>query len=557
VNAKIRTGRVRFWIPKGEIDLAKVDRAEPNPVVEPPPPPLTAAPRPVDQRLKPPPSKNLSIEDLIEYWKGVKAFGRRLSAYLYRRYPIVNLRKDDPAANTNIAILTEPPDSKDVLLREYGTGEYKLILNDLDRRGRNGELAIAIWAFSESWVDYPPILNYEMVDQGHPRNRAYVEWLKNTGKLPNMSTQQNGTGTADASAVQGLLTMLQTMLHQSKTQGGGTDAAFAKSIEMLGTANSKSLEMALAQVKQNGPTEMVELISKLQGLFHQPAPPDSTAKLLELLLKTQGDSQKALSEASAKNTELLLKLIETKLSGNGSGGLKGVQEMAEAFTALRTVFGGDAMGARPSGKWWNMFEQYIPQAIGVVDKAVSFLPFAFGRRNQPGAQHPQAQAPGFPPPPVQALPGIPAQEFPTTEVPAPVPAPNGATGPQMEEVVMKLSGFLNLAWRPMMKLLNGGLRGEMFGDWIEAGFGLSVSEHAEIKGQINALGGPPGLMRFVQEQAQRNPASPWVQAWNDVLPIQPQFLGFIEEFLEWSPGWAQQVEEAPPPEAGTPLGRQG
>lgn len=553
----------RFESPKENLALAKVDRTEPGPTAVADPPlssVIPPAPEPPLRKFVPPPSRNLSIDELLEFWrKSAVDYGRRISGYLYRRYPIVNLRKDDPKANTNIAVLAEPPANKEVLLREYGTGEYKLILSDLDRRGRNGELGIAIFDFKESWVDFPPQLDVATVDQGHPRNRGYVDWLRNTGKLPPMNPTPPATnGTSDpavAALASGFQQLLQERTRKTEERPAGTDMAFGKAIDMLSMANAKSIDMLLSQAKQGGPAELVDVLTKVSALMHGKDSGGDT-KLMQMVLDGQ-----------QKNMDLIMKMIEVKTTPRERGDFFGeLQKFAGAMTSMQQAFGGAGGGgaaAREPRTFWGAFQPFIPEALQTVRQVATALPFMFGRKAaaSPMGNMPPQQGPMSAPPPgagPMTSAGLPQPLPPSQPPPQAAPMPNGAPGPQQpqEQEQMDLQQFVTMIIPVALQQIQEGLPGQELAEFLiasprltDAGLvaGYTLQDHVQIQQAMSNYGGVEGIMRLL-------PMTPF---WKHIGPIASRFRQYFIEFLSWEPGWdggEEGGDEVPPPAAAGPQG---
>jgi hypothetical protein len=125
--------------------------------------------------------------------------------------------------------------------------------------------------------------------------------------------------------------------------------------------------------------------------------------------------------------------------------------------------------------------------------------------------------------------------------PQPLPAGNPAEPAELtaaDEVMMnQIMGLLQQVFPMMMTALNRGDRGEAFADFLAQGLGFTVSDHAQIKSF-----GKNKLLMVIRN-------SP---AWAQIAPIEAHFVRFLDEFLDWEPGWADE-EEVPPPGPVTPI----
>lgn len=519
--------------------MAKVlDRAASPSAVEDPPSKGSAASEPDKSSGIPlpiPAARELSIDQLIAYWKSIPDFQLpRILGYLYRHDPRIIL----PKGQHYIHKYASPVESADQIIRQWGAGEYGLKLSDAAKALGRGEVCRARFKSRENYAEIPPVLDYETLDMDHKDNRAFIEWARTNGRLPKLQSQQQPGNPTNDAAVQGLVSTLNTVLPRllEKKSDNSTDASFSKIIEMFATANKTSLDMALSQVKQNSPKETIELITALQAAFHQPAPSNSSEKLLELFLKMQGESQAALAAANNRNIELLLKVVESKRDEHG-GGMKNFREMLETMAAMREMFGGDDGGGK-----WGWLRPFVPQALGVVDRLASAIPFIAGRRNAQQQPGPPGAPPSHPMPPASPpviAPSSAAPDGMPNGVPGvgSVPPQGGDGGDPMMSAMF--NGLIQQIWLPLIKHLNEGARGEEFFDFVAVGWGLGVSEHAQLK----AI----GLERIVS-MVKVQP-----QAWQMVASIESEFRVFIQQLLNWSPDWEQSQEVDPPGAALIPV----
>jgi hypothetical protein len=518
-----RVGRALPVVRKRELcSLAKVDRLDAAPAAA---PAAEAEPeaRSKPARLPAPESRNMEIDAMLAYWQGLAPqFQPRVTGYLYRLWPICDLKTLDPSAKTNIAKFTRAPESKKAILREFGTGEYDLKLTDLDQ-SRNGQICTSRFSFLESYADYPPILDVRTLDLNRKENRSYVEWLRATGKLGAVTGSNAGGATADT-ATAALAAGFQALLAElrgKKNSPESVDATLAQISQMYAGASKASVDMALAQVRQNSPADLVELIGKLQTAMHRPE--SEGPRMLELLMKSQADASKMLLEASNKNTELVLKLVEARSAGAGS-----IERTLETITAIRNAFGD---GGRRGERWYHMFEPHLPTVFGTLDKFASALPL-FARR--PAAAPGQAAAvanpaaPGAP----AGLPANPAMEA-RAQASFPAPVEDQRGGDMFQQFLMQI-------WVPMLSHLNQGARGEIFADFVAAGWGMTVSDHAAFRAM-----GRDRILGMIRAQP---------EAWRQIQPIEPQAIAFLDEFLAWRPNWAEEEEVAPPPSGPVDFG---
>jgi hypothetical protein len=480
-------------------------------VADPPQPGETASDAPSGAvKLPAPPGKNLTCPQLLAYWQSVPVeCAARLLGYLYRLQPIIDLQRENPDTPVYIAKFSQPPNSQDDILAEFGTGSYKLQLTDADKTFGRGLLCECRWSFSESFTTHPPVLPISALVVDHKDNKRYVEYLRSKGLLPMSGAAVPATGTSDA-AVHGLVDTIKQLLPRAmelRQSSNPSEQALGKIVEMFGAANKASLEMALGQVRQNSPEDTLKLLTLLQGLTNREG--GGTNQIMQLFM-TQ------LAAAEKRNGELMLELLKNR----GNNGLDQVAQLMQLFQSWNAMMPGN----RPQGKFaW--LEPYIPQAFGLADKLASGLSM-LGRANQ-FAQRPMPSSA----PAMAGTPMMPAHNGGMEPLsPAAAPAAN-----QGGDVALALQSLLTQLWNPMMVQINQGVRGEAFVDWVVAGYNVTVTDHAGIREMVNQMGGPAGVLRMLEYS---NPG-----AWAQVAPIQPQFVRFLEEFLAWTPDWADGDEE--------------
>lgn len=473
-------------------------------------------------KLPLPRSKTLSIEQLLEYWQSVPAeFSSRLSGYLYRHWPII---VRTPAY---IDKLATPPESKEIILRQHGTGSYEIKLTDLDKP-RGGEVCRARFKFDESFTEYEPVVEILELDQGHRENRTYIEWLRSKGKLK-MPGEQTTGGTSDV-AVKEMSAVLREVLADARAarqsnNKDGVESAYAKISEMFTSANKTVLEMVLGQFKQNSPADFLQLLTAFKEFAApQGAQPLEMLKLIREFFPQQHPKQAddaftkfivdQLSEERKANRELMAKLLERKEESGDA--LSQIEKIGGVIEAVRGIAGEGGGGGR-TGKWGWL--QEIGTAAVQPGGALSSLlgPLATWGLAKMSGWKPGQAAPGAPPPPGQppvqppppGLPGAPPQQ----------PQPN--VDPQEQFMADGLMNLFAAISMPLMKFLQEGRPGDEFADYLIEGGMLDALKLEELR-QI----GREKIMGMLRKQP---------QAWQFIQPIEQKFSQFIDEFLAWEP----------------------
>jgi hypothetical protein len=133
----------------------------------------------------------------FEYWARVDSIlPDRCTAYVYRTWPMINRQMLDPDAKKNIDKMDKAPDPvmwRQEILHRYGSGNYKLILNDAGGSTKSvGQTLIT----DLRDPDYPPVINnLDELVLDEPGNQSFLESLRQKGILPGERELQNAEST--------------------------------------------------------------------------------------------------------------------------------------------------------------------------------------------------------------------------------------------------------------------------------------------------------------------------------------------------------------------------
>lgn len=487
--------------------MAKVTgTTAPGPQVVPPP---SESPAPESKlKLPAPPQRTLSIEQLLEYWNGIEqAMRPRLLGYLYRLWPIISRT---PAY---IDKLAEPPADPTAFLRTWGTGEYELMLTDLDKP-KGGQLCKARFKFSQSYDEFPPVLDAIDLDVGRKENASYITWARSKGllKMPGEQTSNAGNDAATAALAAGFQTLLAEV-RSKKTDDSGMSAAVPKLSEMFAHANKASVDMVIAQAKQNDPEGLLKLFTGLLALI-QPAKPAGDDSFMKFLL---GE----LSAERQANRELMSKLLEPKQPHSPGNGLSQVRDMVETIGAMKEIFGaGTGTG---SGQWWEMLAPHVGDLVSAAGKFGDALKFTAQRGAAQAAQTQPATGltPGMPPDPM-------------AQPAAPMPNPQ----PQETQMPVELMQFFQAAATPFLSFLRNNQRGDDLAAYLFEGGVLDGLSFEKIK----AIGKDQILAMLKNSPA-----------WALLSGAETRLIEFLDEFLAYDPAAPMPDVDEPPPPKGTPV----
>lgn len=469
-------------------------------------------------RIPSPPSRQLSIQQLISYWRGTdQQFRPSLLGYLYRLWPYIQ------RTPSYIDKLSEPPEHEDDILRQWGTGEYELVLTDLSKT-KFGQICKARFKFNQSYVEFPPILEILELDQGRKENLAYIQWLRSKGmlKMPGESGQTN-----DASAT--ILAKALVDVVKTKSEPTAEDQAVKTAFNILQEATTNAIQTVKAQHDPNGLTGMLNavkaimpqqdkstdplvLLKTAKDLFAAPTP--AVDPRIDILLKDRESMREELAESRKRADALMDKLFDERTNRPQDTFTQTLQEklMTRAIDLL------DGGGVRAAGKFAWLAE-YLPGILETVKPVTQGLGILIQRAANRNGTSPTPAQPGI------ALPAGP-QPIPDYVQQGANPDP---TQLSPEQVQMALSNFFQTVGPPLRKHLMEGKTGQEFADFLMQNGYLDLQGFTQLKeiGRDNLM----GILRQM-------PA-----AWANIQPIEKRFTEFLDEFLSWDPNWASSPPE--------------
>ncbi len=264
--------------------------------------------------------------------------------YLYRTWPVIDRKLVDPEAYLYIDKLGSAV-TLDWLLKHWGSGEYKIRLNDEERpRGQN-EVCWTTVKLSDP--EFPPVLDVRELVQGHRDNRGYVEMLRQRGMLP----KEGESVTDDSPAVQALSELARDAVRQRTA--APESAVQAKAMDMLQDAHRKSLEIVTANAKPVDPLELAARVKDLLG----------GGESMGLLLKVMMDQSQA-------NQALLLKLLDARQAPALSNEDQ-VLERMERWMGLLGKLGFRRGGGEPSGFSFESVMNALPSISRLLELFVA------------------------------------------------------------------------------------------------------------------------------------------------------------------------------------------
>jgi len=326
-----------------------------------------------------------------------------LKVYVYRRYPVIDRRLLNPKAPVHITSVTGEDARKvnaEWLLREWGSGEYRLSLVD-DLRPQ-GKQSLCNTVLEVSDPERPPVIEdlAELVVE-HPKNRSYVKGLRARGELPPENSAVVEVG--GAAPVDPATHELAGVASEVIREGLRNQQAPAGAITEIG------------RIYREAATEAV----KLAGGNQRTDPIDQARKLKELVAGDTG-LVKLLVEQAARDRELVMNLLTRERTDTIDSELGKLEKLMSVISKL------GASGSGGSSVW-----EHLP---ALFDSGARLLQAAASVR----AAQPPAQArapagvsslavPGPAPAPASGQPG--AGQVPTGQSTAGAAGNPGASPP--------------------------------------------------------------------------------------------------------------------------------
>jgi len=241
--------------------------------------------RPVGQVLPVlPGGRNAKLEQVAKWWHELNEKELNvLVVYFYRTWPAWVATKYDPKAQKNIKIIAGAcPYSinnfeKD-FMAEFGSGDYYLTINE----GSTNRW-IVHFKTTRDLDNYPPVLDYRLLDTSDPVNKTFIGWARSKGRLTDkdLDLPQSESDMANAEALNRVLDIterqserimdLSAQAAQRPEQPDSRMNAELKGMELIQEGAKETIgfmretmqDMARSNTQNNNPLEVVE---KVMGL---------------------------------------------------------------------------------------------------------------------------------------------------------------------------------------------------------------------------------------------------------------------------------------------------
>ena len=413
----------------------------------------------------------------LNYWRSLtRAQQDRIDVYVYRDWPVLKVLPEDSKEYAYIDKIlgTEPLQDETDLFDRYGSGDYRLFLNqtlsaevakDLKQAPKRTLATLYIRGLRDL-KSRPPndkrVSDIAQVDMDDVSNKNYVEFLRMTGKLPE---QQKGreleTEMATIEAVKGMADMNRELMREvvtiakdnNKREPPPTSDATAMSnaIGIISDAAKRSNEMLQDTIQTirekdregaGGGKEMLDtalaLAERLTGAGRS-GDGTAMAALMEEVKELRGQVAQ-MQQAQINDLQSQLRAVSERLANPPAAvtpaasaqPFSDVDSVINSFEKMRGMVekvtgkklgGGDEGEGETGGApaWLNRVSDLAPHVSTVVSAARDM--FALWQMN--GGQTPtQQQTQPRPMPPVQVQPQ--PQQFQQTP-PQPQPGPQLVT----------------------------------------------------------------------------------------------------------------------------------
>lgn len=414
-------------------------------------------------------------KSFFSWWNALRpVFKDRAVLYVYREWPVLKLREDDPrrtdnpGSNPNIDIISgsEPLQDEMDLLHRYGCGNYHLRFNPDDSNTIAHVYCRAIGG--SDLKSHPPsdprVSDVEQVDLANPANKAYVEFLRMTGKLQvgqkedemaNITERvldENARLTKELSGRRGSevspTELLDVADRIAKTYSrSGSDPALLDELRSLRTefTNGKSQGVSMPEML----TMLMTLSEKMMGNRGNDVSTEAQALRAQVM-----ELQRQQAEQSAVRIAKLEERLEARISGPAPA-TNSITDSVEALRKMRDVVD-EFTGPKPNPieeaaqdampKWMRPLMPLLPLAQTAIQAYIIA---------RSGTQ-PISVPPGFPVPAANPQPQLVQR----------IEAPTGLD-PQVAELLGQIA-------HPLISKIRSEASGQEFADGFVDWYGLDT-----------------------------------------------------------------------------------
>lgn len=339
----------------------------------------------------------IPFDDAVEYTaKLTERDWAHVEGYVFRLRPRI-LRL--PPLDKNIGYISAPI-TKKWMLDNFGSGKYQLKLNDTDKANKRGIFECFV-EFDDA--DFPPKYDIRELDVTHRENRQLVEHLKRTGKLT--VDGEVITPTQPVAATDAMATALKDIAIKAMEGGRGAgeksldSQAFSKMMDMMSNASSKSIEIAMGQLKGTGGGNdtlltlvMTFMMKQLEVMEKRAAAPTDNG-VQTILIQMLTDSQKRAEQAEERYRQER-KEAEAERQRMHEKEMKALENRGDPFAMVDKVFQlKERFGAaEPDSRDWK--EKLVDDGLQYVPDLIELGKAALGKVYSRGpAANPNGAAP--------------------------------------------------------------------------------------------------------------------------------------------------------------------
>ena len=248
---------------------------------------------------------------LFTYWQKMdQANPDRLTAYVYRTWPVIDKRILDPKAYLYIAkeavAYPEPKDWRSEMLHRYGSGNYKIILTDDAMSKGIGQTLVTDLRDPE----YPPVIeNLDELVMDDPTNQSFLENLRQKGILPGQESDNDMAAGEMAQALTGTIDKLTTKLTERQREPtppappqSATDAAQA-TVKMAAEVFKQGIDLGKESVTAQADAK----VQAAEAQFRAADPMasfDTLTRLISVVKDLQPKQEPAPATAAGSTAEL-------------------------------------------------------------------------------------------------------------------------------------------------------------------------------------------------------------------------------------------------------------
>lgn len=508
----------------------------------------------------------------------------KILGYVYRDWPYLVPVPDPPPGmkKTEFAYIDKVAANEffkeeQEFLERYGCGRYRVILTEENSRPGEGKTLTTVYVtgLSNDLKSFPPadrrISDISQVEMNHPDNRAYIEFLRMRGLMPEQrSVKEEENEMAVATTVSEMTGLVRDLVNERNNKPQTEDGT-AKAVEVVAEAAKTGFK--ITQEANTYAAKQRELADE-ERRRNQPAaiapgptvdPFEQAVRIVALLKDSRGNDDmlaKFMEQMQKQNErmESLFKEVMSKPQTTPTPIQERVKDLAELKQMSESLWprekdddSGDAIvdAASEMGPKW--LRPYMPLLIPVLTGLAQGFMAPRPPSPGPAAVYPPPYQPQYPPP------GQPSytqhQTFtgpPQSVVPIPAPGPVAVPQPQpgamagvpgvpgvptdMPPQVLKLMQMIEVPFINFVTSIK--LSGTDFADWFVDGTNMNTYDQV-------ASFGPDALFQAIASYP------PIAQELVRLQMPEKRVRDFVAEFC--NPKWGEETTQTPiPPSTPTP-----